>query len=439
MKDYFRVLISKKIFILIFSVIIALSFFGLNFLISPEATSVYYSIDFKAENYDIIDIKKDDIDLVLIKIEEDREKNSYESNGEIKYPYSSFDYVNSKKMSKNGFFVKKTNDFYSIKVFKNYFNSLAQARRFLINYIYYQDVSKIDYETSKIKTKDEFVMFSSLHVNFDNVNQSYKDETSNKYIQNTSLFFIDISNTTYGYFSILYGFITGLLISLIFILVAFLYKKELIIDNCNYDGKKIFKHPFSLTFFKKALVELKIPKNLVIISILLALMQISKLIPIPSGFGNLGLSFSFIFFSIACLLYGPVAGILIGFLSDNLGFFIFPTGFPYHFGYTLNTMLVGLTYGLILYKTKVTFVKILFARAVISIGINALLGSLWMTQVMSINEGYLVYLLSYSLPKNIIYLIPQSLILFLLLKPLFRVFKQSNLISSEISNNLTII
>ena len=87
---------------------------------------------------------------------------------------------------------------------------------------------------------------------------------------------------------------------------------------------------------------------------LFALMLASKLVSLPSGFGNLGLSFAYLFFSTIGLIYGPIAGLLIGFLSDVLGFFLFDTsGFSFFIGYSIQAMITGLIYGIMFFKTKI--------------------------------------------------------------------------------------
>lgn len=50
-------------------------------------------------------------------------------------------------------------------------------------------------------------------------------------------------------------------------------------------------------------------------------------------------------------LFGPVLGMISGFLSDILGFVLAPAG-PYFFGFTLNKMVAGFIPGLVFYTMK---------------------------------------------------------------------------------------
>ena len=61
------------------------------------------------------------------------------------------------------------------------------------------------------------------------------------------------------------------------------------------------------------------------------------------------IGFSFLPISLCAMLYGPLAaGITYG-LSDFLGAVLFPIG-PYHVGFTLGAVMMGLVYGLFLYR-----------------------------------------------------------------------------------------
>lgn len=237
-------------------------------------------------------------------------------------------------------------------------------------------------------------------------------------------------------FYYLWSFLPAFILLLIVIPFIIKYKRHLI----NYDNKTIFKTFFSLNYWHEAIKEIKKLKNIVIISALLALMLVAKLITLPSGFGDLGISFSYIFLALGALLYGPIAGMLMGFLVDNLEFVLFPSAYPYFIGYALSSLLTGLIYGLLFYKTKLSFFKIFIARFFINILINALLGTLWMGIVASYTnfEMYFTRFIFIALPKNLVYLIPQSIILYVVFKYLSGVFVKTNLMSLEIKQNIRI-
>ena len=97
---------------------------------------------------------------------------------------------------------------------------------------------------------------------------------------------------------------------------------------------------------------------MVSLAMIFSLLLVSKFFILPSGFGNLGIGFGFIFLSIIGLMYGPTTGLIIGALSDIIGYFITPQTGPFNFGFTIQAALAAFTYGLTFYKTKLSFSKI---------------------------------------------------------------------------------
>lgn len=86
---------------------------------------------------------------------------------------------------------------------------------------------------------------------------------------------------------------------------------------------------------------------------------------------NLKIGFAFVPVVLAAMLLGPVRAAIVGGMADFLGAILFPIG-AYFPGFTLTAALVGLVYGLFLYK-KQTFLRVLCA-----VGINQLILSLFL-------------------------------------------------------------
>lgn len=240
----------------------------------------------------------------------------------------------------------------------------------------------------------------------------------------------------------LFGGITSIVLFLAHIIVLFIYSlknKEKEIVNI-YNNETIFKTPFHKKYWIHSKAFLKNFKSLVTIAILFALMMTFKLFRLPSGFGDLGIGLTYLVFAVISMLYGPIAGLLIGFLSDNIGFFINGGGI-YFPGYTLDAMAAGLIYALFFYKTKITFSKCLYSRIIINLFVNVIFGSLWYCCVFLNGftfETYTTYLFMVSLPKNIFYLLPQSIVLFCVLKALAKPLERIGLMEEEISNNISL-
>ncbi len=214
--------------------------------------------------------------------------------------------------------------------------------------------------------------------------------------------------------------------------------KKILVDIS--DNEKIFKTPFHKKYWTYAKNEFSTVKKLCGISITFALMFTCKIFTLPSGFGSLGISLTYLIFSIITMIYGPFCGVLIGFLSDTLGHFIFQAGTPFFFGYTLNAMLSGFMYGLCFYKTKITFAKCLYARLFVNLIVNVVLGSIWWAMVYQLNhEAFQTYFLLIALPKNLLYLLPQSILLYIILRVICRPLAHYGLIDERIGENVSII
>ena len=223
----------------------------------------------------------------------------------------------------------------------------------------------------------------------------------------------------------LISLIGAFIIEIIAMTILFFIKKDKsFTTKVVYDNETTFSHVFFKKYWKEATKPLVKVKDITTLAMLFALMLVSKLIPLPSGFGNLGISFTYLFFSIISMIYGPVYGFVVGVFSDIIGYFLPNSGGgTFNLGYTLQAALTGMIYGLFFFRAKVSFKRVLFARTIVNILMNAIYGSFLFIFVMYFNNtdsmdfnSYLekvkYYMLLMSLPKNIVYLLPQSILLY---------------------------
>lgn len=89
---------------------------------------------------------------------------------------------------------------------------------------------------------------------------------------------------------------------------------------------------------------------------------------------------AFIANQLTAVLFGPVVGGIMGGVSDILKFIIKPTG-AFFIGWTLNAMIGPMIYGIMLYKKKLTFWRILASKAVVAVVVNMCLGTLWLSMM----------------------------------------------------------
>ena len=229
--------------------------------------------------------------------------------------------------------------------------------------------------------------------------------------------------------------ITGI-IGLIGVILYYIYNKE---DNrFEYDNINTFQTPFHKTYWKESLVFLDSTKKIVTLAMLFSLMMVCKLFSLPSGFSNLGISLTYLFFALISLIYGPIAGFTVGLLSDVLGFFLFDrSGLSFNFLYTIQAMMAGFIYGLCLFKTKISFTRCFVSRLIVNLILNVVWGSFCFGLVMNWNKEVIIkYALIMELPKNIIYLVPQALLLFVFLKFISPILYQNKYISKMIYENV---
>ena len=233
---------------------------------------------------------------------------------------------------------------------------------------------------------------------------------------------------------------TGVALLIELIVSVFLYNKQKEEIKYVYDNETMFATCFHKKYWKLSINPFVKVRDITVIAMLFALMLASKMLPLPSGFGDLGISFTYLFFAIICMIYGPVYGFVVGVFSDIIGFFMPNGGGIFNLGYTLQAALTGVIYGLFLFKTKITFTKVLTARIIVNFIMNVIYGSFLYIFVYYVDDTmtltrYLELVKSYalllSLPKNIIYLLPQSLLLYYVIKVTLPIFARFHLIDKD--------
>lgn len=92
---------------------------------------------------------------------------------------------------------------------------------------------------------------------------------------------------------------------------------------------------------------------------------------------NTKIGFAFVPVVVAAILLGPLYAGIVGAAADFLGALLFPIG-AYFPGFTLTAFLMGLCYGLFLFRNQ-SFPRILGAVAVHQLVLSLLLNTLWIS------------------------------------------------------------
>ncbi|MBR6424378.1 MAG: folate family ECF transporter S component [Oscillospiraceae bacterium] len=155
----------------------------------------------------------------------------------------------------------------------------------------------------------------------------------------------------------------------------------------------------SLAYWRSAALELKNLRRLIFAALVVAMGIVISSLFIPVG-DNLRIYFKFLVYSVGSAVYGPFLGLLVGAVGDTLGYFIHPSG-AYFPGYLLSEMLGCLVYALLLYRKRITVLRLFLSKLIVNVCINLCLGSLWSAMLYS--KGFYYYFAK-SAVKNLLLL-----------------------------------
>jgi len=158
--------------------------------------------------------------------------------------------------------------------------------------------------------------------------------------------------------------------------------------------------------------------NLTIMAVCIALEIIcSRFLSIQTPVTRL--SFSFIALAIAGMLLGPVRAGVVGFAADILGLFLF-SGYTFNPGITLTTTLVGVLFGICLYK-KPAIIRCVIAAAIHQLFLSFVLNTLWLA--MMYQTPYLEMMYTRILQTTIMLPVEMATLILICNKQTYRAFK----------------
>jgi len=132
--------------------------------------------------------------------------------------------------------------------------------------------------------------------------------------------------------------------------------------------------------FAESLHALSKTRTITTVGLLLAIQMVLSSYGVIEVTDSLKISLAHLALAPTAILFGPVAAGLQGALSDILGFILKPTG-PYFPGFTLTACLLGVIYGIALYKTKRTVWHIVAARVAVCLLLNITLNTVFLTML----------------------------------------------------------
>lgn len=140
---------------------------------------------------------------------------------------------------------------------------------------------------------------------------------------------------------------------------------------------------------------------------------------------QLRITFGYLCNASACMLFGPVMGMMAGVCSDVLGYLMNPGGGAYFPGYTITAIMGGLIYGLTLYRPsanrKFRLLRCFAAKGLINLICNMGLNTFWLSLM---GGDAFTALLPLRAIKNVLLWPLESLVLFFVLEVVLRISLQ---------------
>ncbi|MDD6429049.1 MAG: folate family ECF transporter S component [Lachnospiraceae bacterium] len=127
--------------------------------------------------------------------------------------------------------------------------------------------------------------------------------------------------------------------------------------------------------FKDSAEELKNVRSLCMTAMLMALSSVLTLVSTINIGPYIHIGLSWIPQAMISILFGPVTGAIAAGALDLINYFIRPDGgfFP---GFTICAMIGALIYGLLLYKRKLSLVRIFVTKGIVDLFCNIIINTL---------------------------------------------------------------
>lgn len=159
---------------------------------------------------------------------------------------------------------------------------------------------------------------------------------------------------------------------------------------------KLYKTPFTPSYWRDAAAELKDTKMLVFAALMIAIRVALKLVAIPLA-PNLKINTAFLANALGAMVFGPVMAAVSAIVSDFLGVLI--TGDVYFLPMVLLEIAGSVIFALFLYRAKVTPTRVILSRFAICLVVNVFLQTPLMMLYYQVMMGGTSYVL--TVPKII--------------------------------------
>jgi len=191
----------------------------------------------------------------------------------------------------------------------------------------------------------------------------------------------------------------------------------------------LFSNPFSKKYWYTAAKELSSIRSLTIAAVLIALRVALKVVDIPLGVG-ISIGVGFLVNAMMGAACGPVIAFIAGAITDSLGYLLDPQGGPYLPLFMLVEMLGSLIYALFLYKTKISFTRLLLCKASVNLIVNIICQNILLYVHNYIGKAVFVTIAT-SVVKNVILLPVEVMMLTVFFGALIPPLKKLKILPAE--------
>ena len=188
---------------------------------------------------------------------------------------------------------------------------------------------------------------------------------------------------------------------------------------------------FSGRYWKMAVKNFSDVRMLVFAAFIIALRIAVKFLKIPIA-PNLNLSLDCYVNAVGSIIYGPLVGLVVGAVSDTLGFILHPTG-VYFFPFIFVEMLSSFIFALYLWKRELSVLRVMASKFTVSFICNIILTSIftkWSLYLYSGVEDAQAYALInlVRIGKNLVLFPFEAVVITLILAALTPAFRSLKLL-----------
>lgn len=185
----------------------------------------------------------------------------------------------------------------------------------------------------------------------------------------------------------------------------------------------LYRTPFSRAYWRDATSQLKNTRMWVLAALITAIRIALKSVRIPI-MENLFITVGFLPNALGSMIYGPVLGLLAGFVSDTIGALLFPAG-AYFPPFALVEMMGSFLFALFLWRAPLRVPRVALSKLAVNVVCNLLMTPLFLAWM----QGSAAQLTALPrIAKNVLMFPLEAALLALLLDAMLPVLRRMRLV-----------